>query len=116
MVAVVIIVIVAVGSIVSTRIHPLRKCPTCNMTGRHFGDVYTGSYRRCRKCDGSGRRDRMGTKVFFGKTPATPGSSRRSSPRGEACGARPRPRCPAGTVPRPAMPVDGHCMLTGTAC
>jgi len=46
MVVVVLIAIVAVGYIVSTRIHPLRKCSTCNMTGRHFGGIYKGSYRR----------------------------------------------------------------------
>ena len=68
MVAVVIVVIIGVGYLVSTRIHPLRKCPTCHMTGRHFGGVYKGSYRRCRRCDGSGRRDRVGTKVFWGGT------------------------------------------------
>ena len=68
MLAVLVIAIFAVGYIVSTRIHPLRKCSTCNMTGRHFGGVYKGSYRRCRTCDGSGRRDRLGTKVFWGGT------------------------------------------------
>ena len=54
--------------VVSTRIHPLRKCPTCNMSGRHFGGVFKGSYRPCRACRGSGRRDRVGTKVFWGGT------------------------------------------------
>jgi len=49
MVAVLIIAVIAVSYVVSTRIHPLRKCPTCNMSGRHFGGVYKGSYRRCRK-------------------------------------------------------------------
>ena len=68
MVAVLIIAIVAVSYIVSTRIHPLRKCPTCNMTGRHFGSVYKGTYRRCRKCGGSGRQDRLGVKLFYGGT------------------------------------------------
>ena len=43
MVAVLIIAIIAVSYVVSTRIHPLRKCPTCNMSGRHFGGVYKGS-------------------------------------------------------------------------
>ncbi len=62
------IVIAGVGYLVSLRIHPLTKCPTCKMTGRHFGSVYTGSYRRCRRCDGSGRRDRLGTRIFFGGT------------------------------------------------
>ncbi len=68
MVAVVIIAIVAVSYIVSTRIHPLRGCPTCNSTGRHFGSVYKSGHRRCRRCAGSGRKDRIGTKVFWGGT------------------------------------------------
>lgn len=68
MVAVLVIAIVAVSYIVSTRIHPLRKCPTCNMSGRHVGSIYPGSFRRCRRCGGSGRRDRIGTTVFWGGT------------------------------------------------
>ncbi len=56
------------GYLISLRIHPLRKCPTCKMTGRHFGAIYKGTYRRCRRCEGSGRRDRWGTTVFFGGT------------------------------------------------
>ncbi len=68
MVALYIVAIIGVSYIVSTRIHPLRKCPVCNMTGRHFGAIYPGSYRRCRRCDGTGRRDRIGTKVFWGGT------------------------------------------------
>jgi DnaJ-class molecular chaperone len=62
------LVIIGAGYLISLRIHPLRKCPTCKMTGRHFGSVYSGSYRRCRKCDGSGRRDRLGVQIFFGGT------------------------------------------------
>ena len=71
MVAVLVIAIVAVSYIVSTRVHPLRKCPTCNMSGRHVGSTYTGSFRRCRRCGGSGRRDRIGTRVFWGGTDHT---------------------------------------------
>jgi DnaJ-class molecular chaperone len=72
MVALVLVVIVVVGGyVVSTRIHPLRKCPTCNMSGRHFGSIYRGSYRPCRTCRGSGRRDRVGTKVIWGGTKNT---------------------------------------------
>jgi DnaJ-class molecular chaperone len=56
------------GYLISLRIHPLRKCPVCKMTGRHFGSVFTNSYRRCRNCEGTGRRDRWGTQVFFGGT------------------------------------------------
>jgi hypothetical protein len=67
MVAFVLVVIIGVGYLISTRIHPLKKCPTC-MSGRHVGGVYKGSFRRCRRCEGSGRRDRVGTKVFWGGT------------------------------------------------
>ena len=62
------LVIVGAGYLVSLRIHPLRKCPVCKMTGRHYGSVYTESFRRCRRCNGSGRRDRLGTQIFFGGT------------------------------------------------
>jgi hypothetical protein len=68
MVAVVIIVLVVVGYAVSTRIHPLRKCSTCGMTGRHFGGIFKSSWRPCRNCSGTGRRDRVGTKVIWGGT------------------------------------------------
>lgn len=65
---VVIALLVAIGYFVSLRIHPLRRCPTCKMQGRHFGSVYSYSYRRCRACGGTGRKDRLGTKIFFGGT------------------------------------------------
>ena len=65
------IVIVVGGYLISLRIHPLRKCPVCKMTGRHFGSVFKSNYRRCRKCGGSGRLDRWGTQVFFGGTKHT---------------------------------------------
>jgi DnaJ-class molecular chaperone len=68
---VLIIVILAVGYLVSLRIHPLRKCPRCNMSGRHFGTFFTGSYRRCRRCQGRGQLDRVGTQVFYGGTKGT---------------------------------------------
>jgi hypothetical protein len=38
------------------------------MSGRHFGGVYKGSYRRCRRCSGRGQKDRVGTRVFWGGT------------------------------------------------
>jgi DnaJ-class molecular chaperone len=71
MAALLIIVIIAVGYLVSLRIHPLRKCPRCNMSGRHYGAIFTGTYRRCRRCDGKGQLDRIGTQVFYGGTKHT---------------------------------------------
>lgn len=68
---VLIAIIVLVGYVVSVRFHPLRKCSTCKGTGRLFGSLYKGSYRRCGKCEGRGQVDRMGTKVVFGGTKNT---------------------------------------------
>jgi hypothetical protein len=68
---VLVIVIIAVGYLVSTRIHPLRKCPRCNMSGRHFGGLFSYAYRRCRRCAGRGQLDRLGTQVFWGGTKGT---------------------------------------------
>ena len=65
---IVLIVIAAVGYYISLRIHPLRKCNLCNGGGRHFGSIYTYAQRRCRKCGGTGRLDRLGTRVFLGGT------------------------------------------------
>jgi len=60
--------VVLAGYLFSVRVHPLRKCPVCKMSGRHFGGVFKGNYRRCRKCGGSGQLDRWGARVFFGGT------------------------------------------------
>ena len=63
-----VIAVIVVGYLVSLRIHPLRKCRSCNMSGRHFGSVFSGSYRRCRRCKGRGQFDRAGTQIFYGGT------------------------------------------------
>jgi DnaJ-class molecular chaperone len=65
---IIIVIIAAGGYYVSLRIHPLTKCRLCNGGGRHFGTVYKSSQRRCRKCGGSGRLDRLGTRIFLGGT------------------------------------------------
>jgi DnaJ-class molecular chaperone len=70
-VIVIIGIIAAIGYYISLRIHPLTKCRVCNASGRHFGAVYTYAQRRCRKCGGSGRLDRLGTRVFLGGTGGT---------------------------------------------
>jgi DnaJ-class molecular chaperone len=64
-------IITAVGYYISLRIHPLTKCRLCNGGGRHFGAVYPYAHRRCRKCDGSGRKDRLGVRLFLGGTGGT---------------------------------------------
>ena len=69
MAALIVIALVAgAGYLISLRIHPLKRCPVCKMTGRHFGAIYSYGYRRCRACGGTGRKDRLGAKIFFGGT------------------------------------------------
>ena len=65
---IVIAVVAGAGYLISLRIHPLKRCPVCKMTGRHFGAIYSYGYRRCRACGGTGRKDRLGAKIFFGGT------------------------------------------------
>lgn len=59
------------GYLISLRIHPLNKCRVCKMTGRHYGSVFASNWRRCRACSGTGRKDRLGVKIFFGGTGGT---------------------------------------------
>ena len=108
--SVVVIAIVAVSYVVSTRIHPLRKCPTCNMTGRHFGGVYKGTTGPAGRAaaaaaaTGSARRS-------SGAGPATPGSSRKSSLRGVSLRRATPPARPFRHSPGWPWPFDRRCLL-----
>jgi DnaJ-class molecular chaperone len=61
-------IVLVAGYLVSLRLHPLAKCQVCDGTGREFGLVYTYSQRRCRRCLGTGRYDRWGTRLLYGGT------------------------------------------------
>jgi hypothetical protein len=61
-------VVAVAGYLLSVRVHPLTKCKVCSGNARHFGTVYTTAFRRCRACGGTGRKDRLGAKLFFGGT------------------------------------------------
>ena len=65
---IIIALIAGAGYLISLRIHPLKRCPVCKMTGRHFGAIYSYGFRRCRACGGTGRKNRLGAKIFFGGT------------------------------------------------
>ena len=57
------------GYYASLKVHPYRRCPVCRKTpGRHWGAVYGYAYRRCRHCGGTGRKYRLGAKVFLGQS------------------------------------------------
>jgi hypothetical protein len=53
------------GYLLSLRLHPFRSCPACK-SGRHPGSVYTYSHRRCRRCGGTNRQERLGTRLGLG--------------------------------------------------
>jgi hypothetical protein len=58
-------VVLAIGYFLSIRWHPHMRCKSCVDTpGRHWGGIFTNSFRVCHKCNGRGRRQRFGAKVF----------------------------------------------------
>jgi len=66
MVIIVFIAIFAAGGYyLSLKAHPLTKCKVCNGSARHYGATYTDAFRRCRKCGGTGRKDRLGVRLFM---------------------------------------------------
>lgn len=67
-VAIIIGIVAAVGYYTSLRLHPLTKCKACRGGGRHYGTIYRAAYQRCHKCGGTGRVDRLGTRLFLGGT------------------------------------------------
>jgi DnaJ-class molecular chaperone len=65
---IILIIVFIVGYYLSLKAHPYTKCRLCNGRGRHFGTVYTYAQRRCRKCGGTGRKDRLGVRLFVNRT------------------------------------------------
>lgn len=76
-IAIIIGIIVAAGYYISLRVHPLTKCKACSGGGRFYGRIYTHAYQRCGKCGGTGRADRLGTRLFLGGTGGTGHYSKR---------------------------------------
>lgn len=72
-----IIIVAAIGYFISLRVHPLTRCGACKGNSRHYGTIYSHSFRRCRRCGGTGRQDRLGTRLFLGGTDGTGNFSRR---------------------------------------
>jgi DnaJ-class molecular chaperone len=65
----IIVFIVAFGYYLSLKIHPRTKCKRCDGSSRHYDLVYSERRQLCPACGGSGRRERLGTRLFFGGTP-----------------------------------------------
>jgi hypothetical protein len=47
-------------------LHPMRACPKCKGSSRHYGSLHKSKFRFCDKCQGRGRQPRMGAKVLMG--------------------------------------------------
>lgn len=43
------------GYAISIRLHPWKPCRRCGESGKHRGAVFTGSFRACGRCGGTGR-------------------------------------------------------------
>jgi hypothetical protein len=65
---IILIIFSIIGYFVSLRLHPLTKCRVCNGGSRHYGTVYTYAFRRCRKCGGTGRKERLGVRLFVNRS------------------------------------------------
>ena len=78
---IILIIVFIVGYYLSLRAHPYTKCRLCNGRGRHFGSVYTYAHRRCSKCGGTGRKDRLGVRLFVNRTGTGTGSGTGSGSR-----------------------------------
>ena len=61
-----IVLIAAFGYYLSLKIYPRTKCKRCDGGRRHYDLVYSERRHLCPECGGSGRRERLGTRLFFG--------------------------------------------------
>ena len=59
-----ILILLTVSYLASIYLHPYTSCGPCHGSGQHSGSVFTYSSRACERCDGSGRRIRIGARVL----------------------------------------------------
>src|SRR5260370_40941224 len=63
-----IVCIAALGYYLSLKIHPSVRCKRCDASNRHYDLVYSGRRTLCPDCGGTGRRQRLGARLFLGGT------------------------------------------------
>lgn len=56
--------VVIAGYLISLRLHPYAKCRACGGSSKHSGAVFRYGFRACRRCEGKGRKPRLGSRVF----------------------------------------------------
>ena len=61
-----IVFIAAFGYYLSLKVHPQTKCKRCDAGSRHYDLVYSERRHLCPAGGGSGRRQRLGARLFFG--------------------------------------------------
>ena len=62
-------VLVAISYLISLRLHPFTRCPAgqgLGTPGRPCGFIYGYAHRRCRRCGGTNRQERLGTRLGLG--------------------------------------------------
>jgi hypothetical protein len=52
------------GYYLSLKVHPSTKCQGCDGRGGQYHKAFDDGYRKCGKCDGTGRVQRLGTRLF----------------------------------------------------
>jgi hypothetical protein len=53
------------GYYLSIKVYPFTKCKYCDGRGRFSAPApYSYAWGRCRKCGGTGRKDRLGARLF----------------------------------------------------
>jgi hypothetical protein len=60
-----IVFIAAFGYYLSLKIHPQTRCKRCDASSRHYDLVYSDGRYRCPECGGTGRRQRLGVRLFL---------------------------------------------------
>ena len=56
--------VVGLAYLISSALHPYKRCPQCGGTGRHYGSVFTAAWRLCTRCGGRSRVRRTGAWVM----------------------------------------------------
>ncbi len=54
------------GYLISLRLHPFRQCSACCgllAPGRHHGALFGYAHRRCKRCGGTNRQERLGVRL-----------------------------------------------------